>query len=239
MTSPDLPQTPESGAPPARRGLGLLADIFVAPARAFETIASTGEWLPATAVVVALGLAAMALLQPALRHVAFIVARTDPVTRGLDPATLTRYVDASFILMAFIQICAPLLLAVWCGLIFATVARTGLTTFTTYFALAMNCALPAAVGGLVFALVVRLHDPAGYTTWSQIVLALPDSLAVFAPHDSERALFFLSYFDVFQGWSLVMLAYGLRAIGKVRLVPALITSFTIGLAFALLQTATG
>jgi hypothetical protein len=224
-------------APPPRGGLALLADTIVAPSRAFATIAQTAEWLPAFGVVAACGLAGVALLAPALRHLVIIESR-QAGGLALSGAEILQSANAVIASQAIFQTLGSLLMWIWTAVILAAVSGNGPRRFRTYFALAANASLPAAFGFLVFSLAVRLHDPASFTTLAQLNLALPDSLAVFEPHGTDRAIAFLSFFDVFQAWSMLLVAYGLRAIGKVRLIPALITSFAIGLAFALLQIAT-
>jgi Yip1 domain len=239
VTAPAPLEVPDPQAPPPRGGWLLLADIIVAPSRAFRTIAATSEWLPAFGIVAALGLGGVALIAPALRHLVMVESRLNPGGPVASPAELLATANAFVASQALFQTLGVLLMWIWTAVILAAVSGSGPRRFRTYFALAANAAIPSALGFLLFSLVVRLHDPASFSSLSQLNLALPDSLAVFEPHGTDRAIAFLSFFDVFQAWSLLLVAYGLRAIGNVRLVPALVTSFAIGLAFALLQIATG
>jgi hypothetical protein len=218
--------------PPERAGLSLLADILVAPARAYATIAATRAWLPAFIVVMTLTVVGALLLAPALEHLITI----DPTLAGSSPAdikTMTGHAVADFLQS---QVIGILVLWLWTAAVMTTLARTGPRTFGLYFALAANTALPAALGNFIFALVISLHDPHAYANLSQLNRAVPDNLAVFEPHDKDRAVGFLASFDLFTLWSTLLLAFGVRAIGNVRLLWALIAAFSLWLAYVLLQT---
>jgi len=222
-----LPAPSEPADQPApRRGLLLLADVFVAPKRAFATVAATHEWLPAFVLVALAQIAAEWLLAPAVVHVQNVMAPAGP------KATLA----GTFAVNAVTQTLIWLMMWIWTAVILAAVSGSGPRAFRMYFALAANTGLPAALGSLLFALVVHAHDPASFTNFAQLNRVVPDSLALLEPRDNDRAVAFLASFDLFTLWSMLLVAYGLRYLGKVRLVPALITAFTLWLASALLST---
>jgi hypothetical protein len=86
----------------------------------------------------------------------------------------------------------------------------------------------------LLAIAIRVHNPAGYKSIGDLVLALPDSLASLRPHATDRELVFLSFWSVFQVWSLILIGYGFAAIVKTGLTRSLFLSFSIGLSLALL-----
>jgi hypothetical protein len=224
--------------PPLRGGLLLLLDIFSAPKRAFATIGQTREWLPAFILVAALGVAGSLLLAPALEHLIGVQAAANPggASSAADLSRMTGYEVADVIIW---QTLGQVMLWVWTAVILAGVAGSGPKTFGLYFALAANVALPAAVGFFISSCVIALHDPHAYANIAQLNRAFPDSLAIFEPRDNDRAVTFLASFDLFGLWSTLLLAFGLRALGKVELFWALIAAFTLWLAFALLQMVAG
>jgi Yip1-like protein len=219
----------------ARGGFSLPLDVVVAPARAFRTIEATREWLPAYAIIVALAFLQLYLLAPGLAHIIAVQAHTGAAAVPAPKAMLAEIVYQAalgtigpFVMWGFV---ATLLSAAVLG------TGGGLGRFATFFALCMNCAVPAAVGGVVSALAVRLHDPTALRSVSDLLLAAPISLAALRPHGAAREIAFLGYWDVFTLWSLVLLGYGFAALAKVRPVPALLFAFAIGLSFALMQAA--
>ena len=116
---------------------------------------------------------------------------------------------------------------------FARIRGTA-TSFSVQFSLAANAGIPAALGSVLQGLAVRLHDPSSYHTIAQLALALPLNLAVLAPHGTDREIAFLSTFDVFTVWSLILIGYGFAALARVRLVTALSLSFAVALGLALI-----
>ena len=231
----DLP----AAQPPPRRGLLLLLDVFVAPRRAYATIAATKEWLPAFLVVAALGIAGALILAPALHHLIGLEVAADPTAEHAGPADISRFTGYQVADVIIWQTLGALMLWVWTAIILAAVSGSGPRSFGVYFSLAANAALPAALGFFIFSVVIGAHDPQTYGSLSELNRAVPDSLAVFEPRDNDRAVAFLASFDLFQLWSSLLLAFGLRAIGKVELIWALVAAFSLWLAFALLQTVPG
>jgi hypothetical protein len=221
------------GAQSARAGMLLPRDILFAPTRAFRLIAETREWLPAFLIVVALGFAAVALIAPALSHVTLELAKRDPSVSPRDYDAIAR---GQLIALTVQQtLFEPVAWSIT-ALVLTTFARLrGMTaSFSTVFSLAANAWIPAALGSVFQGLAVRLHDPSSYHTIAQLALALPLNLAVLAPHGTDREIAFLSTFDVFTAWSLVLTGYGFAALAGVRLVTALTLSFTIALGLALI-----
>ncbi|HMD02017.1 MAG TPA: YIP1 family protein [Candidatus Baltobacteraceae bacterium] len=221
---------PAQGEKP-RAGFALPLDILIAPQRAFRTIAATREWLPAALVIVVLAAIGTALIAPAVAHVAKaqLIANQHghPSDKELAGAARTDIV-LTFLSGTVLQV-FPLTLT---AMVLSTAGRLkGQTTpFLTYFALNVNCAVPAALGAVLQSLFIRAHDPASYVNNAQLALAVPLSLAAFVPHGSQREVLFMAQFDVFFLWTALLIAYGYMAISGAKLLSALFLSFGIGFA---------
>jgi hypothetical protein len=220
-------------AHPPRAGLLLPKDMLFAPARAFRLIGETREWLPAFLIVAALGFVAVMLIAPALSNVAIELAKRDPSLSRRDYHDLAH--GELIALTAQQTIFEPIAWLIT-ALVLATFARIRgtVTPFSILFSLAANAGIPAALGSVFQGLAVRLHDPSSYHTTAQLALALPLNLAVLAPHGTDREIAFLSSFDVFTAWSLVLVGYGFAALAGVRLVTALALSFAVALGLTLI-----
>lgn len=236
MTDPLPLETAEP--PPKRAGLALPLSVFVDPARAFALVLATREWLPAYLILVVLGLAEVYLVAPALTHLVV----TDPRAAASSAATAAQQASTDLVIQAAWGVVGPLILWGFVATLLAATAiagRGGLGTYALYFSLCLNCALPAELGSLLYAAAIRLRDPATFHSANDFATALPLSLAVLHPHGSPPEIAFLSYWDVFTMWSLVLLGCGYAAIAKMRLVPALLLVLGIGLMLALVHVDSG
>ena len=218
--------------------LRLLRDIFIAPARAYPAILETRSWLPAYLLVVASGLAALALSAEALTHVALLTQKTGPAT-GVSPSDVTAATQTFLSSSALFEVFEPL--AQWglTAMTFATVARfKGQTIpFAAFFALAAVTSLPQALGNVLDGIAIRLHGPLAFPSLKAVAVAIPDNLAVFASRANDREVVFLSSFGLFEAWSAVLLAFGFVAFAKVRLATALGLAFGLELLFAFIFNA--
>ena len=176
------------------------------------------------------------LLAPALEHVIGHETLSDPSGTRTSAADVARLAGSEVANEILLQTIGALMFWVWTAVILTAVSGKGPKSFLVYFSLAANTAIPAAIGFFVFSAFIAAHNPAGYSSFSDLNRALPDSLAIFETQPNEGAVAFLASFDVFQLWSSLLLAFGLYAIGKVELFWALVTSFALWLVFALLQT---
>ena len=222
---------PEPDVEP-RRGLALLLDILIAPRRAYATIAATQEWWPAGVAVFACLVASGILAAPAQLNVeALTLHGTTRYT-----STLIWTIAASWVLAFLWQVFSWNII----GSMYANFCAAGRPAYRllyrTFFALAAAASLPSALGSLAAAIVIRVHDPAAYHTIAQLANALPLSLAVFAAPNNGREVDFLSNFDLTTMWSVLLTAYGGRAIGGIKLVSALIVPCAVVLLWALLST---
>ena len=129
-----------------------------------------------------------------------------------------------------------LMLWIWTAVIAAAITKRGPQSFG--FLCWLRPAAPAAIGFFAAAVAVSVH-PHGFSSIAELNRALPQNLAVFEPQDNDRAVSFLASFDIFELWSTLLLAFGLRALGKLELFWALIVAFGLLLAFVLFQFFTG
>jgi len=223
-----LPESAPEFVP--RRGLALLLDILIAPRRAYAAIAATGEWWPAALFVALSIVIAVALTVPADLHVLKLTAK---------PATPP---EATVILIVF-QAAIAFLWQVFSwnivASLYANFCAAGRPAFALihriFFALAAVATVPIALGALASGAAVWFRDPASFHSASQIVNALPISLAVFADPKNPSEVNFLSNFDLTTVWSILLIAFGGRAIGGIRLVPALIVPCAVALVWAVIM----
>jgi Yip1 domain len=231
VTAPDAPSPPQPERP-VRAGFSLPLDVVVAPGRAYLKIARTGEWLPAIVVVIALGLATAALALPAIVHIETLAAPGPRPTQ----AQLQAIRSEVMLELGYQAVFVPVLVAALTATTLTVAARfkDPQAPYIRYFSLAANCLVPTALGGLLHMIPVALRGPAMYPTWRALLLAVPDSLAVFASPGNERELEFLSRFDIFSAWAAVLIAFGFAAFSGVRFVWALVIAFALDFIFAMM-----
>lgn len=210
-------------------------DIIIAPARAYASLAAKPAWLPAYAIILVSVLISVALIAPAFVHLIATVypnagvAHTPAARADANRSLLVQVALQQSVIVPFVTI----------GLTATTLTVVARlkgrpTTYAAYFALMANCLVPTAIGTLVSALGVRLHDPASFHDWRAVAIAVPDNLALFANAKNEREVLFLRHFDIFNLWSYLLLAFGIVALTTVRLTTALALAFGLDVCLALL-----
>lgn len=228
---------PDAGAQaPFRAALALPRDILIAPDRAFAAVTATGAWLPPYAAIVLLGVAAGFCEWPALAH----VVATVPDASGNVPRGAAALEASSRSVLANVLVgetLTPLIFIGITAMVLTVVARvkSNATRYGAFAALAAACLIPSALGDFLSAIVVRAHDPSTYHDYRSLLLALPDSLGVFAAKGNENELFFLSRFGLFDLWSYALLAFGIAALVPVRFTTAVILAFSLELALSLIN----
>ncbi len=219
--------------------LRLPYDILFHPARAIQRIMETREWVAAYAIVVALNILATLLIAPALLHVAGVTYASDPTIKahtGTDAATLAKEtITYEIVFQIFWPLFAWFLATMSLWLVSLEAPQRVAATF---FSLNANAWVPTAIGSLLLAIVVRMHDPSTFKSFSDLLVAFPDSLASLRPHASDRELEFLGFWDIFRVWSLILIGYGFSAITKIGLTASLFISFSVGLLTAFFLTTT-
>jgi len=205
-------------------------------------IGESREWLPAYLILVLLGLLELYLSAPAQANFVAVLARQS--AGGASASDVAQAVTRTFELMAIWTFAGPFVLWSFVGALLTAVAITARGAmgsrapgFSTFFALCINCALPAEIGQLAFYGATRLHNPATFRSPNDFYTVLPFSLAVLRPHGSVPEIAFLSYWGIFTLWSLILLGCGYATIAKIQLVPALLLVLGVGLSLALTQVA--
>ena len=214
--------------------LALLRDILIAPGRAYAAILQTRSWVPAYLLVVACGLAGLALSAEALTHVALLTQHADR-TSTLSPHEVSAATQTFLANSALFEILQPLLAWGITAMAFTSVSRykKQAIPFAAFFALAAVCSLPQAIGNVLDGLGIKLHGPAAFPSLKALAVAVPDNLAVFAAPGNDREVVFLSSFGIFEIWSAILLAYGFVAFAKVRPATALGVAFGLEVFFSL------
>ena len=228
------PEAGEASEPRASwLGFRLPLEMLIAPARAFADVTPHPKWLAAYALIVASGLAGLAMSTPAVTHLVAVTKPPDGFL-GKPAAEIAEYTKAALENMALEQFLLPLY---WIGLtatVLTTIARfKGKdTSFRVYVALAANCLVPTVFGNLLGGVAVAAHPAASYHDLRSIEIALPDNLALLADPTNAREIFFLAAFDVFALWSTILLAFGFAATTPVKFETALGVSFALLLVLA-------
>jgi len=214
-------------------------------------VAESHEWLPAYIVLVLLGLLELYLTAPAQTNL--VATLSHSATGGASAGEIAQAVTRTFELFAVWAFAGPFVLWGFVATLLTAVAITArggpaaraatagaaAAGFSTYFALCVNCALPAELGQLLLSAATRLRDPATFRSPNDFYTVLPFSLAALRPHGSVPEIAFLSYWGLFTLWSLVLLGCGYATIAKMPLVPALLLILGVGLSLALTQVAGG
>jgi Yip1 domain len=214
-----------------RAGFSLPLDIVVAPGRAFLKIAKTCEWVPAMIVIAALGMLTAYLALPAVIHIETVATVATVPPPKLSAAQIRSEVMLE---LGYQALFVPLLVAALTATTLTVVARFKDPTapYSRFFSLAANCLVPSALGGLIGILPVAVRGAGAYPDLRSLALAIPDNLAVFGVPGNERELEFLSHFDIFSGWSAVLLAFGFSAFAGIRFAWALVIALSLDLAFS-------
>ncbi len=225
MTSPS-PGTDRDR--PKRADFRLPWDIVVAPARAFERIAASPEWLLAYVVITALMLAAVTLEYPALLHVETSVARA---------AHQETFDSSNFFANVLVANAVQPLIVVMLQAIAVTVfaaTRNGknFAKYSTFVSLAANCAVIDALGEFVQAVAIHTRHPASFENLRSLDTVLPIKMTYFADPGNINQAIFLSHFGVFDIWSSIVFSYGLARLAKIALLPSLVFVFTLDLVLA-------
>ncbi len=228
--------SPVTAAPPQRfAAWSIPRDIIIAPARAYASLLAQPAWLPAYAIILICALISIALIAPAFIH---LIVTVYPDAGAAHTPAARAEANRSLLVQVALQqsVIVPLVTIGLTATTLTVVARLKgkPTTYAAYFALMANCLVPTAIGTLVSALGVRLHDPASFHDWRAVAVAVPDNLALFANAKNEREVLFLGQFDVFNLWSYLLLAYGIVALTPVRLTTALALAFGLDVCLALL-----
>lgn len=230
------PASEPNARPPFSTALALPRDILIAPERAFAAVSASGAWLPPYATLVILGLVAGVCEWPALAHVAgSLPDAAGHVAHGQAALDASNRMVLANVLVG--ETLTPLVFMGITAMTLTVIARfkSNATRYGAFVALAAACLIPSAIGDLLGALVVRVHDPASYHDYRGIFLALPDSLGIFAAKGNAPELFFLSRFSIFDVWSYALLAFGFAALVPIRFMTAVAVAYALELVLSLIS----
>ncbi len=227
------PLPDSSDARPSWLGFRLPLEIVIAPTRAFVALKVGPEWLTAYALIVASGLAGLALSAGALAHIVAVIPPPVGVAGG-TPAQIVTAAKAVQEAAALQQLLTPLFAIGLTATVLTTISRfKGQdTSFRVFVALAANCLVPTIFGNLLGGAATAIHPASSYHDLRSLVVALPDNLALLADPHNPREIEFLGAFDIFTLWSTILLAYGFAATTPVKFITALGVSFTLLLVLA-------
>ena len=229
----DVDSVTPSAPPSPVAGFQVLGDLIVRPARAFIAIGRQRRWFTAYLLTVAVELAALYLLVPALAHISLLQVKTG----AMAGTAATQAIRQIILLNVLATVLGPLFIwALVAGLLAATtIGQRDGHKYAAFFALGMNCAFVASLGDLAGAAFVHFRDPESFGSIGRLLLAAPITLASLHPTGSERELTFLGYWDPTKVWSGLLFGYGIAALAKMRLIPALVIAFGIAMAIALVN----
>jgi hypothetical protein len=213
---------------PVRANFLLPWEIVVAPARAFERIAATPEWLLALAIVVLLeGLGAYVQF-PAAKHVVHVLSRT--LGFQTAPGTIWEETLGNAEIAALKIMLTAMALTIFAG----TRDPKRMTGFPAYLALAANCAVIAAIGDVLVAGSDLLRSPSSFNDIRSLDMVFPVNMTIFADPGDPRQALFLTHFGLFTIWADIVLAFGFAKLANVRVVSALVFVLTLELVFPLI-----
>jgi hypothetical protein len=226
-------------AAPKRNGIAVLWDMLIAPTAAFAELRAVPHWGWALLLTCVLGTIGGYLQVPASEHASAYTVAHDPRFAAFTPeqaesAKKTAAVIQRFAWM-FFSIQAALAVAITALLfLVANAIGKGTGTFLKFFALAANVAfLNFGIGFLLHGVITMVRDPAGFNTTIDLLSVLPN-LGWLAPGADPHVVAFLTSFTIFQIWSVVLMALGLRAIAGLSAAVAWTTSILIALVGGLL-----
>ncbi|MGH7756889.1 MAG: hypothetical protein ACREM8_11490, partial [Vulcanimicrobiaceae bacterium] len=206
----------------------------MAPVRAIGRIGAAPHWSLAYLVNLALGFAALWLAWPVVAHVVAV----EPLVAGRPPAEVGRILNFDLAVQLFNVVFTPLVVWLLAALLLTLASPPAKRPFPrallVFFALNAYAWLPAAVGTLLQAILLRQHGPLAYHDAAEVTRALPDSLALLRPHGLPREIAFLGFWDVFNLWSLVLIGIGYSLLNDREPYVGLLLAFGFGLGLALM-----
>jgi len=226
--------SPSSGTDnerPGRANFLLPWEIVVAPARAFDRIAATPEWLIAVGIVVALLAISDYAAFPANTHVLLAMSHKFP----MEKPTPTLLWEDTILDCALTVV--KLMLTATALTIFAGVRDVKkMIAYPAFLSLAANAAVIAAIGSFLVNVSVLARDPASFSDLQSLNVVLPINMAFLAAPGNVEQTQFLSQFGIFTIWADIVLAFGFAKLANVRVVSALVFVFTLELIFPFFLT---
>ena len=234
MTTPQI-------AVPKRNGLAVLWDLIIAPGAAFDELRLVPHWGWAFLLTCVFGMIAAFVQGPAGEHVAAYIVNHDPRFATMPAEQAASAKNVSIMIQRYIWVGYPLIVAIAVAFsaLFMLIAKAigrGTGSFMNLFALAANVAfLNFGLGNALRAIIVVMHGPESFQTANDLLTVLPN-LGWIVPGAPAKLAAFLTVFNVFEIWSVVLLALGLRRITGIPAGLAWATPIVLSLVGALLAT---
>ncbi len=198
----------------------------MAPARAFDRIGITPEWLIALAIVVVFeGVGAYAQF-PAAQHVLHVLSRSLGLQKPSPDMLWEDTLEPCALAVVKIMLTATAL-TIFAG----TRDVKKMIAYPAYLSLAMNCGIIVALGDLLVGLSDALRNPATFDDIRSLDMAFPVNLTIFADPGNPYQALVLTHFGLFTIWADIVLAFGFSKLANVRLVSSLVFVFTLELIF--------
>ena len=230
-------------AAPKRNGLVVLWDVLVAPSAAFAEFRNVPHWGWAFLLTCVLGTIGGYLQVPAGEHIANYTIAHDARFASFTPEQLASAKRVSLLIQHFSWIFYAIqaLVAVTLSALILLVANAigrGSANFAKLFALSVNVGfLNFGIGFLLHGIIASTRGPESFSTTVDLLGVIP-SLGWLVPGAAPKLVAFLTSINIFQVWSTVLIALGLRSVAGLSPVIAWTTPIVVVLLGGLLVTAT-
>ena len=179
-----------------------MGNFFIDPAGAARCVFRKWFWVGPVLVVSVLAMTIQFQMMPLIQHVMEI----SPTTANADPSQYQKGIQMAMMIQRIVLFIMPIfvlaILAIQAGLVMGTASVLGVKTkFLNVFNLLGGVSLIGSLSGIATAVIV--HAKGDPSTMAE--LKPPLGLDIFLPEGSNRFLMaVLSYFSVFQIWTIVM-----------------------------------
>lgn len=196
------PGLPEQNRETFISDLSGMGNFFIDPAAAARCIFRKWFWVGPAVLVSILAMAIQFQMMPLIQH----VMEVSPIPANSDPAQYQKGMQIAMMIQRVVLFIMPIfvfaILAIQAGLIMGTASVLGVKTkFLNIFNLICGVSLIGSLGGIATAIIV--HAKGDPSTMAE--LKPPLGLDIFLPEGANRFLMaILSYFSVFQTWTIVM-----------------------------------
>lgn len=208
-------------------GLFIVADTLIAPSDAFEKIRSTPSWIWAYLIALVLVAVGSLLIEPGMKHAmqAGLPAQLAamPSIASLPPAEqqaqIARIVSmqmafASFSwLMAIVAIPFVALIQTLVMLL-ANRIGGGDGTFRRFWSLAMNVAVPGAIGVLLLGIIDYIRGTESFAHMTDLSAGMP-SLGMLVPGGSPFVHGLLGAVTVIVLWQTILAGFGMIGVARI------------------------
>jgi hypothetical protein len=228
-------------AAPKRNGLAVLWDLIIAPSAAFGELKRVPHWGWALVVTCVLGMVGAFVQAPAAEHVSAYLVAHDPRFATMPAEQAASAKNVSIMIQRYAWVFFPLIVVIAVAfsaliLLVANAIGRGSGNFMMFFALSANVAfLNFGLGYLLHAVIVSARGAENFQTANDLLAVVPN-LAWIVPGAGAKLVAFLTTFNVFEIWSIVLLALGVRSITGISAAIAWTTPIALAVLGGLLAT---